>query len=372
MLALQEVRRSPRRFAVAAGVLVVIATLLLLNSALLDGLFLGNTGALRRVDADVVVYEHDARQSTLRSRLTADDLAAIRAVDGVESVGGLGVSLVGVAIPDRDDLADGAVVGYELAGDDLPAPPAPGEAYADRRLEDDGVAVGQTVLVGPAQVPLEVVGWVDDASYQLQGSLWVEPSTWREVQDRSRPDAPVGEGAFQVAVVHAADGVEPGELADRIDAATADGGGTPTESLLAGQAQLAVPGVAQQNDVFSAIIVTTYGVSALVVALFFVVVTIERIPLYGTLKAIGASTGRLLAGLVVQAVVLAAASFLVAWGLVLLLTLVVPDDLPFQLVPARAVFLLVGVVAVSAIGASISFRRIARVDPASAVGRTAV
>ena len=48
--------------------------------------------------------------------------------------------------------------------------------------------------VGPQQIPVKVRGWVKDTNYLLQGALWVEPSTWRRVQETSRPDARVANG----------------------------------------------------------------------------------------------------------------------------------------------------------------------------------
>ncbi|MDH3704562.1 MAG: ABC transporter permease, partial [Acidimicrobiia bacterium] len=193
-VALLELRRKPGRFAVVAVALVLLSLLLLFLGALLDGLFLNSTGAIRSVDADGIVFSADARQSFLRSSIDDATRQSIESVDGVGETGGLGISLLGVTIPGEDDVADGAVAGYELGSSSLPAPPPPGDAYADRRLEEFGAEVGQTLLIGPAEVPLRIIGWVDDTNYLLQNGLWVEPDTWRQVQNQNRPDAPVVPG----------------------------------------------------------------------------------------------------------------------------------------------------------------------------------
>ena len=287
ILALRELRRAPRRFVTATVVLTLLVVLLLLLGGLLDGLYLGSTGALRAQRADVIVYSADANDSIVRSRIDPALRARVAAVEGVTSVNGLGISLVGTTVPGRTELTNTAVIGYERAVRGVPTPPREGEAWADRRLAASGVRVGQTLAAGRGSVPLRVVGWVSDTSYLLQGSLWVEPTTWRRVQNTSRPDAPIAAGTFEVLAVS---GAKPArELAHDIDAAT----GGATKTLTKGEAVLSSPGTREQKSTFAGIIGVAFLVVGLVVALFFVLLAIERIPLYGVLKAIGASTGRL-------------------------------------------------------------------------------
>ena len=222
-LALRELRRRPGRFLVASGLVAFLTVLLLLLGGLLDGLFLGSTGAIRAQEADVFVYSREARQSFLRSRIDPELRARVARVPGVADVSGLGVALLGARVPGETDVADVTVVGYEEANREVPAPPGPDEAYADRRLEASGVDVGDTLQVGPTGDPLRVIGWVHDTSFLLQGGLWVEPGTWRAILADARPDAALRPGVFQVLTARA-DGVDAATLAARIDDAT--GGAT--------------------------------------------------------------------------------------------------------------------------------------------------
>lgn len=361
-LALRELRRRPGRFAVATGALTFIVLLLLFIGGLLDGLFLGSTGAIRAQKADVFVYSADSRESFLRSRITPELRAEVEKAPGVEEVGGLGFTLVGAAVPDETELADAAVIGYELAASGVPAPPPPGQAWADERLESFGVDVGQTLLVGPAKVPLVVAGFVQDTNYLLQGSLWVEPGTWREVQNRSRPDARVTDGVFQ-SLIASGQG-SPAELATAIDSAT----GGQTSTLTKDEAVLSLPGTKEQQATFNLILGITFVVAGIVVALFFALLTLERTGLYGVLKAIGASSRQLVVGLLTQAVVVALVALVIGIGLAFLLGLVIPPQVPLQFQPSRAVTTAVIVVVVAALGGLVSLRRVVRIDPASAIG----
>ncbi len=369
-LAWRELRRRPGRFTMATATLAVLAALLLFLAGLLDGLFLGSTGAIRAQRADVFVYSDTSRDSFLRSRITPATREMVEGVEGVESVGGLGIALVGAAVPGEEELADAAVIGYELAPRGVPAPPAPGEAWADDRLEAFGVDVGDVLELGAARIPVQVIGFVSDTNYLLQGALWVEPGTWRDVQNANRPDARVADDVVQVLVVVGDSQLNDSDLATRIDTATAElGTGTgATSSLTKSEAEFSLPGTREQNSTFNQILGVTFAVVVLIVALYFALLTLERIPLYGMLKAVGASTRQLFAGVIVQAVVVASAAFALGAGVTLLGAATAPAQLPLTVEPGRVLSTYIVLVVCAVLGSLASLRRVARIDPAQAIG----
>ena len=369
-LALRELRRRPGRFTMATATLAVLAALLLFLAGLLDGLFLGSTGAIRAQRGDVLVYSDTSRDSFLRSRITPATFEIVAEVPGVTAVGGLGIALVGAGVPGEEDLADAAVIGYELAPRGVPDPPAPGEAWADDRLEAFGVDVGDVLELGAARIPIRVIGFVSDTNYLLQGALWVEPGTWRQVQNANRPDARVGDDVVQVLVVVGDGSSSDGDLASRIDAATAAlGSGTgATSSLTKAEAELSLPGTREQNSTFNQILGVTFAVVVLIVALYFALLTLERVPLYGMLKAVGASTRQLFGGVVVQAVVVATLAFALGAAVTLAGAAAAPPQLPLTVEPARVVSTYVVLVVCAILGSLASLRRVARIDPAQAIG----
>ncbi|MEI8238389.1 MAG: ABC transporter permease [Actinomycetota bacterium] len=358
-LPLRELRRQPNRFVVAVVVLSFLATLLLFLGGLLDGLYLGSTGAIRAQRADGIVYSASARDSFLRSRITADMRATVEHVEGVTAVGGLGFTLLGAKVPGKSDIANVAVAGYEIPPKGVPAPPADGKGVADDRLQDFGAKVGDTILVGPSATPVVLTGFVHDTGYLLQSTVWVNLSTWRAVQNANRPDSAVHGDVVQALVVQG-----KGDLPTAIDATTKGA----TKTLTQSQAVLSLPGVKQQRDTFNQIIYTTIVVVLAVVGLFFSLLTLERLGLYGVLKAIGASSRRLFAGVLVQALVIAVIAFVIGSGLAMLASASLPASVPLQLVPARFVSTFVGLLVAAVLGSAISLRRVTRVDPASAIG----
>jgi putative ABC transport system permease protein len=363
-VALLELRRRPWRFAPAVVALVLLTGLLLTLGGLLDGLYNGFTGALRAQPGALLTYASDANLSVIRSRIDAATTAQVERVPGVEQVGGLGTVLLGAEVPGQATKASVALFGYQRAPRGVPAPPEKaGQVYADTSLKAYGVKAGQTLLLGPKRHPVSVVGWVSDTNFLLQGGLWGALDTWREVLGSARPDQVLAPGTYQVLTVSTTAGADPARVATAIDAATGGKTQTVTRSL----AVDSLPGIQQQRSTFNAIIDTTFVVAALVVALFFVLLTIERVGIYAVFKAIGASSGQLFAQVVLQAVVIAVVSFMVGALLALAVGSLIPPQVPLQFSAGRALEVAVGLVVMSTLGSAVSLRRVVRIDPATAI-----
>ena len=363
-LALRELFRKPGRFGTATVILTLIAVLLMFLGGLLDGLLRLSTGALRAQSADAIVYSDSSQSSFLRSRIEAEDRAAIEAADGVDEVGGLGVVLLGARVPGNGprDLANVAVWGYELPPTGVPAPPGPGEAFADDLLQADGVEIGQQLLVGPARTPITVVGWVTDTAYNGSGGLWADLDTWRDVLAQNRPDAVLADGVVQALAING-----PGEPADVV--AAADAANEGTYALTIDDAISEIPGVEAQSTTFNQILGVTVVIALVVIALFFALLTVERTALYGVLKAIGARSSTIFGGLVVQATAVTLIASAIAGVLVVVLDLIIPPgSIPLDVSPGRILLSVVLLLIAAVIGSAFSLRRVLRVDPASALG----
>src|SRR5690606_5773339 len=106
-----------------------------------------------------------------------------------------------------------------------------------------------------------------------------------------------------------------------------------------------------------------------VVALFFALLTVERIGLYGVLKALGASSGGLFAGVLLQAVLVTAVASAIGIAASLALDAAIPaGSIPFVVTPSRLVVSVVSLLFAAVVGCAFSLRRVLRVDPASAIG----
>lgn len=371
-IALAEMRRRRGRWFSIVGAVAFIVFLVLVLAALADGLFIGTTGAYTTGDSDALVYSTDGRRSLVRSELPLSDLPEIAAVSGVADVGTLGVLLTTATAAASAEPFDAAVIGHtpghageptKLVDGRRPEAGEFGVVLVDRSLEAEGVSLGDTLTIVGASQPLTVVGFVEDSQYLLAHSLWVPLETWEALRIEVRPEtARLGSfaQAFPILVEEDAD-------IQSVIAAVDSAMGS-TETVTTDEAALSLPGVEQQESTFTAIIAASFVVVALVIALFFALVTLEKRGQLAILKAIGSPNVLLLQGVLVQAVIATVAGYALGFLLARLLGFVLPPTVPVAFLPATAASLFLATVAMGALGAAFSFRRIVRIDPAAALG----
>jgi len=369
-LALAEIRRRQGRWGSIISAVGFIVFLVLVLAALADGLFIGTAGALQTGDSDALVYSIDGRRSLVRSKLPMTDVAEVAAVEGVADVGTLGVLLAtGTA---GGDLLDLAVMGHspghagepsQLVTGRRPAPDEQFVAVADVSLQDQDVQLGDSITLTGSSMPVVISGFVENAQYLLAPTVWVTMGTWQALRVEVRPETttlgPVAQ-AFPILL-------DPDATVASVGAAIDDALGT-TETVSKDEAILSLPGVDQQQSTFTAIIVVSFVVVGIVISLFFALITLEKRGQFAILKAIGSSNRFLLQGVLVQAIIATVAGYVVGWGLSRLLALALPDSVPVEFLTGTALSLFAATVLMGAVGALFSFRRIIRIDPATALG----
>jgi putative ABC transport system permease protein len=361
MLAWAEIRRSSGRFISIIGALSLITFLVLTLSALSDGLFYGSTGAVKSPAAQAYVFSADAQGSFIRSRLPAAEVARYGDVAGINSAAPLGVLLSSAEANNQElDVAifgidpDGASAPETIVDGRLPALGENGVAAIDNAAKD--VSIGSTVTVGDTSV--EVVGLTSGSTYQLQPTLWTTVPTWTAMQESVRPETR---------------GLPPfvSAIALTLDAGTTVESLIPLEGtkiLTDEAAALAIPGVEQQRSTLDSIIYTTLLVAALVVALFFALIVLEKRDLFAALKALGTSTGRLGNTVIIQAVFASVIGVILGAIASRVLGVVAPDDVPTLFLTSTVIQISIFTIVASVLGAVFSLRRIAKIDPATALG----
>ena len=162
-LALRELRRRFRKFLPTTAALALLVVLLLMLGGLLDGLFLGSTGALRAQQLGA------RRVLRLRPRLrhpvahrSADPWRRSRRSTASRPPTASAWRWSGARVPGETEHRRRR--GHRLRGHRrrrARAARRPAQAWADKSLKADGVSEGDVVKVGPTRIPLEVVGFVE-------------------------------------------------------------------------------------------------------------------------------------------------------------------------------------------------------------------
>ncbi len=364
-IALKELLRQPLRFLPVAGALTLLVVLLVVLGGFLDGLEMSQTGAYRAHDDSVIVFDDGAKRQLQRSRVGVEADSILAAQDGVARVGRLDATftVAGLLGAANDELEDVVLFGYDLSTAVLPDPPPAGSVVVDRQLARViDIDVGDQLALGPTAQPLTITALVDDLT-NAAPSLWVGSDQWQQLVAAANPAALLPDGFHQALVVQPSSG-DAETLAATLSQADLDG----LDPVTSEQAIGALDVVQQQSSTFSGIIGVTFIITLLVIALFFALITLERVSLYAVLKAIGARTSELLAGVSVQAVGISIGALAVGFALSLAFVALLPPELPIRLEPSRLLQIAVGTIVTAVLGSLFTARRLLRIDPASAIG----
>ena len=365
-LAFHEIRRGPVRFSLLALAIGLLLFLVLFQQALQNGLITSFVGALRNQSAPVIVYSLDGQRTLQGSTISEELEAKVSGVDGVDAVTQVGQGTFTVSI------AGGDLVDASLLGTGDPTLGRPTALSAGRAAEREGEAVGSDTdfdLGDEVEVPgsgdgqaltITVVGVARDVQLSVTPTLFTDLATYEKAVKTVNPRAPIVpvNGLF----IRPGDGVDAGDLADRINAAAPDADAVTREV-----AAETAPGVAQVRQSFQ-IIFALYGlVVPLVTGLFFLIITLQKARSLTLLRAVGARTSVLAAALAIQVVVVTGAGIVVGVGLYRLVTgggRV--GGLTIRFEPALAGIWAAAFLALAVVGSLGSLRRVLRIDPIEA------
>jgi putative ABC transport system permease protein len=381
MLGLKELLGGKLKFALIATAITLVVSLIMVTTAMSEGLLTGMSGAKSSLDADALVFQKDTYPTFERSILSAADMDVVAGTQGVADAYGVGHTYASVgSVADPFDVR---VFGLGSRFDQLPiiegtGDVGPGEAVLDETARLEGVEVGDTIVLTPVDAELVVVGFTEGRRYVMVPTVWVDLPTWEELhvasvlgrvadEGGSDPVAAVRmaeefEGSASVAAITLEDGVTIEDVQARLgDDYTAAG---PAEAARAGN------GMPEMIMAMAGIQGVSVVIGALLVGVFFYITTLHKTSQIAAIKAIGASNAFLYRDLLLQITVLVAVATAAGTLLALGVGAGMPPMMAFDPDPGRWVVAVAAVFGTAYLGSLFSLRSILKVDPATALGRT--
>jgi putative ABC transport system permease protein len=358
-LALKEFSHAKVRYALVMFVIAMVASLVFILSGLANGLASGNSEAIDAIDADGFVVGAGSEFLLDRSRLSPEVVSAVQEADGVDeaqpfaafagnmrnadSEDVIGISIL--AVPVDTFLDPGVTSGNRLAD-------SSDGVVIDQSLVDEGIALGDTIVLEPSGVELEVVGITDGHQYRLAPTLMVNLDKLGEIN----PDSDGTVGA--IAVRGDANAIEA--LPDSIDDITV---GSQSD-LIQG-----LPGYQEQRGTLLLIQVFLVVIAAGIIAAFFFILTLQKMSELGVMKALGATTWVLAKALIIQAIILGVVGILVGISAGCIVQILAEGFVPYQVQWQQMALYGSILLVVAIVGTMLSLIRIARVDPLDAINR---
>ncbi len=360
-LALREMRHAKLRFLLITLVITMVSSLVFIIAALANGLSEGNTAAIRALPVGGIVVSAGSDFLLDRSSVSAGDAQKIAGIDGIDAAEPIGISGGNIETPGSNQLTGVSFFGIEPDGLVRPRITSGSALGAtangvviDRTLADDGVALGDTLTVEPGSVELTVVGITENQTYRIAPVVFTPIELYQQIYP-----AQLGEPGDAVT----------GILVDGSAAGLAGIPDTVPGVMVGSKQQISdhIPGESEQNSTLLLIQIFLVVIAAGIIAAFFYIITLQKMPELGVMKAIGAGTRYLARSLVAQVFTLALAGVLLGISVADTLDLIIGSAVPYS-ISAQRMAVFGSLLLVMAVGGTLlSLWRVARVDPLDAI-----
>lgn len=353
-LAWNEIKKNKLRFILIIGVLMLVAYLVFFLSGLATGLQNLNRDAVDKWEADAIVLTEESDQSLFQSSMELKDL------DGIEADETAVIGQMNAIARNGDEKTNVSIFG--IRKDEFIMPEiTEGDAFSDENeviasdaLKEDGFKIGDTLELSASDEKLKIVGFTDNAIFNAAPVLYGELETFQKVKYSSNTGEET-ENKISGIVLRSTslDDISTEASLEVIE----------IETFIKN-----LPGYTEQNLTLNFMIYFLFVVSAVIVAIFLYVLTVQKISMFGLMKAQGISNTYLAKSVIAQTFILAAVGVIVGLVLTLITGAFLPSAVPisFDMITMMMYGLILILVAI--MGAVFSVFTIFKIDPLKAIG----
>lgn len=353
-LAWNEIRYEKTRFFLIIAVVLLISSLVFFLTGLAYGLASSYSQAIHRWESDAIVYGKESNDNLSMSMLRLDDLAKVEAeakaplatfpaiVRKTEENKDENSNAVIFAIDPESFLAPEVVEGRLFAADD--------EITADLSLKEEGFALGDRLyFAGKEPRFAHLVGFTKNASFQVSPVLYSSFDFFSQYRFNQRFES--------LPLINAI--VARGASIQSLD---------PNFKVMGIQAFIfTLPGYMAQVLTFGLMIGFLILISALIIGIFIYVLTIQKVNMFGVMKAQGIPNRVIAAYVLWKTLLVTGIGVFLGLGLVLLGSLLLPAAVPFLIQAQFYLAICVLFLFFASLGALFSVRMVSKIDPLTAL-----
>ncbi|MGG1674764.1 ABC transporter permease [Neobacillus sp. NRS-1170] len=217
-----------------------------------------------------------------------------------------------------------------------------GEVVLDRSMEEDGIKIGDTLTNNQYDGKFIVKGFVDHSKYSHAPVAYVNMEDYQEIYRANQ---------MQLIFI-------PGDSTQ---------GFAGLQAFSKDQFLNAIPSYKAEQMSLNMIIWFLVIISGMLFAIFFYMMNVQKIGLYGILKAIGVKTSTLFKMMWTQMVLITIIALGLSITLSQLFNLAAPEGMPFHLTTENTVQLSIIFLVIGFIGATLSGVQIKKIEPLQAI-----
>ncbi|WP_042346414.1 ABC transporter permease [Bacillus massiliigorillae] len=365
-LAIREMKHAKFKYLLIGLIMVLIAWLVFFVSGLAQGLSSDNASAIQKMDADYIVLQQDAEHRITRSMLTEQQLNDVNQYVDKKNTEPLGVQMTTVTKGDAGKKVDVTFFAVNTKGALMPSVvegkqinnETKNQVIADISLKDEGIAIGDKVTDEISGQTFTISGFTKNQSFSHAPVIFMNYEAWKAMYESKITKGQLGFNAIAL-------------KANEDQITSLEDNMANVDVITINEALKGIPGYSEEQGSLLMMIVFLFIIAAFVLAVFFYVITIQKMSQFGVLKAIGAKFTYLAKNIISQVILLSVISLVISIALTYGISLLLPSSMPFDL----SIGLVAGCsglfLAVAVIGSLLSLYRVAKVDAVEAIGRAA-
>src|SRR5690625_61951 len=337
-MAWKEIIKNKSRFIILGSIVFLVSFLTLIISGLSNGLSQDNAALIKDMPEGTFYMNEDADETYNLSKIDQDTEDKI--IKENDDATALSIQM-GFVDDSNDKQLSVAFVTTINPG--LFPDVADGEILLDESLKDKGLEVGDKLTSNQLSEDFTVKGFVEQQKFSHSPVAFISPSNYKEMYHTDKMQMVFVPGKDKPASINGLQTFSNKEFLNTIPSYSAE--------------QLSL------NMIVWFLVV----ISGMLFGIFFYMMNVQKIGLYGILKAIGVKTSKLFQMMWTQMVVITAVALALSVGLSQLFAAVAPEGMPFHLPLATTGQLAVVFIVIGFIGATLSGIQIKKIQPLQAI-----
>ncbi|MDT2831952.1 ABC transporter permease [Vagococcus carniphilus] len=354
-LAINEIKHSLFRYFLVTGVMFLIAYLVFFLTGLAYGLAEDNRTAIDKWEADHIILSKDSNENLNMSMIPPENFEQIKSTDKAQlrqtpniiskSGNSETINVAFFGINSSEFLTPNIIEGHLFKEKN--------EAVLDQSLKElNDVNIGDTLKLSGSTAKIKVVGFTDDAKYNISPVIFVSMDTFKTVKFKNDNSLKNVNLPLNAIVTRG----KPQDVPSTLKT-------IPIKTYIQN-----LPGYNAQVLTFGFMIGFLILIAAIVIGIFIYVLTMQKIDILGVMKAQGVSNHYISFSIICQTFILSITGVGTGMLLTFLTSLVLPKKVPFAINPSF--YLVIGFLMVifALIGALSSVKSIVKIDPLEAIG----
>ncbi len=357
-LAWKELTHSWKKYTLITLIVVLMMFMVLFLSGLVDGLGSAVSSGIEKMPAEAFVLKEDAEGLITVSNITDEQQEAVVSQTQGD-IATIDIMRMYLSKLDSDEKIDvtyfaidpaGMLAPDIIEGQSLSDSSAEYQIVLDDNFMYDGIEVGDTIRDASTDLEFTVVGFTKDMMYGHIPVAYVSVDTYRTLMTELNPTY---QPAFHAVALESAD--------EDIDV---NGLTVLSKNNVINE----LPGYASEQMTIKMVDWMLVIITAVILAIFFFVINLQKEKEFGVLKAIGVSMGRLSRFVIAEVGIIACVGALIAALLVFGMAQGLPGTMPFYLKAGNVAVILAAFVLISLAGSLLSIIKVSRIDPAEIIG----